>query len=103
MGLNRGGYSGRHLGGIAMPYSTWYEFKKDLEKHLGHSLLNWRWLEVKPKAPLPWNDSHMKAVVARLDDHKGCAKTDDERLSTGAGGLLNKTTSPSEVCGRSMP
>ena len=41
----------------------WYEFKKDFEKELGHSLLNWDWMELKPKAPLPWTDSHMKAAL----------------------------------------
>ena len=46
------------------PYTTWYEFKKDLEKKSGHVLLNWRWLEVKPKAPLPWNSSHMKEALS---------------------------------------
>jgi hypothetical protein len=46
-----------------MIYTTWYEFKKDLEKRLGYSLLNWRWLEVKPRCPLPWDDSQMKAVI----------------------------------------
>ena len=45
-------------------YATWYEFKKDFEKRLGYSLLNWRWLEVKPKAPLPWDDSHMQAALS---------------------------------------
>ena len=44
-------------------YTMWYEFKKELENQLGHSLLNWDWLEVKPKDPLPWNDSHMKAAL----------------------------------------
>ena len=47
-------------------YTTWYEFKKDLEKQLGYSLLNWRWLEAKPKAPLPWQDSHMKAALLAM-------------------------------------
>ncbi len=46
-------------------YATWYGFKKDLEKHSGRSLLNWEWLEIKPKAPLPWSDSHMhRALLA---------------------------------------
>ena len=57
----------------ANQYTTWYEFKKDLEKQLGYGLLNWDWLEVKPKAPLPWNDSHLQAavsVLACLEEHK---------------------------------
>ena len=60
-----------------MLYTTWYEFKKDLEKELGCMLLNWRWIEVKPKAPLPWNDSHMQATLsaaARFRKAKGVAK-----------------------------
>ena len=62
-------------------YSTWYEFKKDFEKKLGHSLLNWDWMELKPKAPLPWTGSHMKAAllaVARFQTgrrrHKSCSR-----------------------------
>jgi hypothetical protein len=54
-------------------YETWYEFKKDLEKQVGHTLLNWCWLEVKPKDPLPWNNSHMRSVLsvcARLEKDK---------------------------------
>ena len=50
-------------------YITWYDFKKALEKQLGYSLLNWRWLEARPRGPLPWHDSDMKATlstVARL-------------------------------------
>ena len=53
-------------------YTTWYEFKRDLEKRSGHMLVNWRWIEVKPKAPLPWNNSHMEAtlsVLVRLEGH----------------------------------
>ncbi len=36
-------------------------FQKDLEKELGYRLLNWLWLELKTKAPVPWHGSHMKA------------------------------------------
>ncbi len=46
------------------PYETWYEFKKDLERNLGYMLLNQCWLEVKPKAPLPWDSLHMQAAVS---------------------------------------
>jgi len=45
-------------------YTTWYEFKKDLEKKLGYVLVNRRWLEVKPKAPLPWNNSHVENAIS---------------------------------------
>ena len=55
-----------------MLYMTWYEFKKDLEKTLGHNLLNWRWLEIKPRSPLPWDDSQMRsAVSAHVKSKKG--------------------------------
>ncbi len=47
-------------------YATWYEFKKDLEKQLGHNILNRCWLEVKPKAPLPWDSSQMQTAVSVL-------------------------------------
>ncbi len=73
-------------------YPTWYEFKKNIEQQLGHSLLNWRWLMAKPEAPLPWNDCHMKAtlsVVARLEKRKTVQKlTKNRRLSTGGGKFL---------------
>ena len=68
-------------------YVTWYEFKKDLENQLGYMLFNWRWLEVKPEAPLPWDESHMQAavsVLAGLDGHKVAQKrTKNTRLPTG--------------------
>ncbi len=47
-------------------YATWYNFKKDLEKQLHCRLLNRDWLDVKPGAPLPWNDSHMKASLSAV-------------------------------------
>ena len=46
-----------------MEYTTWYEFKKDCENILGHSLLNETWLKVKPSNPLPWNDADVIAVL----------------------------------------
>jgi len=48
-------------------YATWYEFKKDLEKRAGHSLLNAEWLRVKPAAPLPWRESRLQSALARLE------------------------------------
>jgi hypothetical protein len=54
------GYSGRK---IAMEYTTWYEFKRDCENILGHSLLNETWLKVKPSNPLPWNDTDVVSVL----------------------------------------
>ena len=50
----------------ALIYNTWYDFKKDLEKRLGHSVLNREWLRVKPKTALPWNSFNMKATFLRL-------------------------------------
>jgi len=47
-----------------MQYATWYEFKKECERRLGYSLLNRIWLELKPKSPLPWDDSHLRAVLS---------------------------------------
>ena len=58
-------------------YPTWYEFKKELGKRSGHGLLNWDWLEAKPKTPLPWHDSDMNAafsVLIRLKAQKVSAE-----------------------------
>ena len=51
-------------------YPTWYEFKEDLQKELGRSMLNQEWLRVKPEAPLPWNYSSMQAIILNLPDPK---------------------------------
>ena len=48
------------LGKQDYQYTTWYEFKRDLGKCLGHHLTNWEWLEVKPRSSLPWSYHHMK-------------------------------------------
>ena len=56
-------------------YTTWYEFKKDLERRTGASLLNRAWLEVKPGPPLPWNDADMKAAVSALVPSGGAVRT----------------------------
>jgi hypothetical protein len=47
-------------------YPTWYEFKEDLQKELGRSMLNQEWLRVKPEAPLLWNDSSLQAITLIL-------------------------------------
>jgi len=47
-------------------YSTWYEFKKDIEKLSGHCILNWDWLKVKPEAPLPWNIYDFQTALTAL-------------------------------------
>jgi len=47
-------------------YTTWYDFKKELGNKLGHIPLNSEWLERKPKMPLPWDDSDMRAALSRI-------------------------------------
>ena len=47
-------------------YPTWYEFKNDLQKELGRSILNQEWLQLKPEKPLPWNDSCFQATLFKL-------------------------------------
>ncbi len=45
-------------------YQTWYEFKKDLEKKLGHFLPVNIWLCTKPKKALPWNSHDLQTTLA---------------------------------------
>lgn len=55
-------------------YQTWYQFKRDLERRAGHNLPNWDWLEVKPKASLPWAESHLHlafSALKRLEKQRG--------------------------------
>lgn len=47
-------------------YRTWYEFKKDVERESGRSLLNSDWLRVKPAAPLPWDSTLLRSSLDRL-------------------------------------
>ncbi len=47
------------------PYSTWYEFKRDLETRLGHWLPNEDWLEARPRDPLPWDESSLVAALQK--------------------------------------
>ena len=47
-------------------YVTWYEFKKDLQKEVRHSILNREWLQIKPRAPLPWDDSFVQSTLLKL-------------------------------------
>ncbi len=47
-------------------YRTWYEFKQDLQRKSGRSLLNSDWLRVKPASPLPWDGSLLRASLQRL-------------------------------------
>jgi hypothetical protein len=51
-------------------YTTWYEFKKDLERKLGRSLSNWQWIDIKPKEPLPWDDAQLNATLFALASNK---------------------------------
>jgi len=47
-------------------YTTWYDFRKELGNKLGYIPLSSEWLETKPKAPLPWDDSDMRAVLSTM-------------------------------------
>jgi hypothetical protein len=47
-------------------YTTWYEFKRDLEKKTGRVLFNTDWLQLKPQAPLPWSNSQFRSTVKKL-------------------------------------
>ncbi|UCB43144.1 MAG: hypothetical protein JSV77_00390 [Dehalococcoidales bacterium] len=49
-----------------MEYATWYEFKKECERRLGHSLLNSIWLKVKPANHLPWDDIDAETVISTV-------------------------------------
>ena len=52
-------------------YTTWYEFRRALGTELGYTPLNRQWLEAKPKTPLPWDDSHMRAALAGIVRREG--------------------------------
>ena len=55
-------------GQVKVPdYRTWYDFKKDLEKETGHTLLNAAWLYVKPAAPLPWSESYFRSSIRKIE------------------------------------
>lgn len=47
-------------------YTSWYDFRKELGNKLGYIPLNSAWLDTKPKMPLPWNDSDLRAALSRL-------------------------------------
>ena len=49
-------------------YLTWYEFKKDLEKHWHRPLEPSVWLEIKPKVRLPWSYFHLRRSYSKLLD-----------------------------------
>lgn len=49
------------------PYSTWYEFKRDLEGQLGHWLPNSDWLEARPREPLPWDETSLTRALRTVE------------------------------------
>lgn len=51
-------------------YVTWYEFKRDLQKAAKQSILNKEWLQIKPREPLPWDDSFMQSTLSKLSSSK---------------------------------
>ncbi len=53
-----------------MRYFTWYEFKRDLQKEAGRSVLNQEWFRIKPKEPLPWNQSDFQNSLSNLSHPK---------------------------------
>ena len=55
-------------------YPTWYEFKKDLQKELGRSILNKEWLRLKPGKPLPWDESSRQLTLSSLRKSKSLIK-----------------------------
>ena len=52
------------------PYPTWYEFKKELQIKLGRPVLNQEWLHIKPRKPLPWDESCMTSLFSRCNNSK---------------------------------
>jgi len=51
-------------------YLTWYEFKADLQKEVGRSILNHEWLAIKPSEPLPWHASNMRSTLLGMNSIK---------------------------------
>jgi len=49
------------------PYSTWYDFKKDLEARLGHWVPNDDWLEARPRDPLPWDEVSLTVALRKVE------------------------------------
>ena len=65
-----------------LSYLTWYEFKKDLEKHCHRPLEPSVWLEIKPKVPLPWSHYHLKRSFSRLLASEKQAYSQSNRISS---------------------
>jgi hypothetical protein len=47
-------------------YETWADFRHELQRRSGVVLLNPIWLQIRPKAPLPWDGDQMRAALERL-------------------------------------
>jgi hypothetical protein len=54
------------ISGSRKEYVTWYAFKKDLEEHLWGHVANDTWLEIKPKRPLPWDETDMQIALFKI-------------------------------------
>ncbi len=51
---------------MSISYETWYDFKKELQRRSGLTILNQTWFQTKPRDPLPWNELHMKTALRGL-------------------------------------
>lgn len=51
---------------IYREYTTWYDFKRDLESKLGRFLPVNLWLCTKPKKPLPWNNNDLQVTLSEV-------------------------------------
>ena len=51
-------------------FPTWYEFKKDIQKEFGCPILNQEWLRVKPRKPLPWDNSCKRSTLLKLNNSR---------------------------------
>ena len=63
-------------------YATWYEFRQDLQKRSGRTLLNAVWLDVKPVSPLPWNESQLRSALLRLSRSRKPKQDQRTRIGT---------------------
>ncbi len=58
---------------VLTQYRTWYDFKRVLESKLGHALSVNLWLRVKPRNPLPWDESDLATSFAEVTKIKRSA------------------------------
>ena len=49
-------------------YETWTEFKSEVQRRSGVVVLNKQWLQIKPQAPLPWYENHMKEALRSMSN-----------------------------------